>query len=148
MVVVASSDAWHTDGAVDPFPEHFEGQPCGPGATQVEGEFLEINTGICGYNVLTQETPTPIPAGATISSDLVHQRLFSSSAASAHVAVTLGGDIVWDLAFQIPADLQAQALSWTATSDYPAGSRWVLHLHNHGSNAWLLGPVEMVPPPP
>jgi hypothetical protein len=148
VVVVASSDAWHTDGAVDPFPEHLDGQPCGPGATLVEGEFLEVNTGICGYNVLTQATRTPIAAGATITSEVIHQSLFSPSAAEAHVALTLGGDVVWERAIPLPAELEVRAVLWTAPSDYPVGSPWVLHLHNHGSNAWLLGPVEMVPPPP
>ncbi len=79
---------------------------------------------------------------------MIHQRLISPSAAEAHVAVTLGGDIVWDQVFPIPADMEVHVLQWTASSDYPAGSRWVLHLHNHGSNTWLLGPLEMAPPAP
>jgi len=146
VVVVASSDAWRTDPAVDPFPEHFEGQPCGPGATQVEGEFLEINTGICGYNVLAQATPTLIAAGAVITFQVIHQRLFSPSPAEAHVALTLGGDVVWEQVVSLPAELEVRAVLWTAPHDYPAGSPWVLHLHNHGSNTWLLSPVKMAPP--
>ncbi len=145
-VIVAQSDAWQAnDTMVDPFPEHFDDQPCGPGAVRVEGEFLEINTGICGYNVLTQPTPTPIPSGATLTSDIIHQRLFAPTAAEAHVAMTLGGDIVWDESIPLPTDLEVWSISWNAPSAYPAGTPWVLHLHNHGSNTWLFGPVEMVP---
>lgn len=92
------------DEADDPFPDH---RPdfvyCPVAAWGPEGGGFEVQTGACNYASFSQRLPRTLVAGDRIAISLWHDRLDAVAPASAHVAVFLGDEVLWELEVDIPA---------------------------------------------
>lgn len=144
-VPVALASGWRYDAAFDPLPEH---QPeiidCPEGAFGEELGIFEVQTGVCDYLLVYQETLEAISAGDVLSGSLWHQGLDAPSPAVAHAALSIGGEVVWEITANIPSEAEIWSFSVPIESGYPEGSPLSLHLHNHGYNSWRLSEIARI----
>ncbi len=99
---------------------------------------LEVETGFCNYLSVAQPSLAPISAGDTLHLVLWHGNLAFNRPASAHAAITVDGNVVWQANVDIPSDAEIFDLRIPVDFDAPAGSVVEYHLHNHGYNTWTL----------
>lgn len=144
-VPLALASDWRFEAALDPLPEH---QPelidCPEGAFGEEGGIFEVQTGVCGYLLVYQETLAELSPGDLLSGSLWHQGLDASSPATAHAALSIGEDVVWEITADIPSEAEIWSFSVEASARYPEGSPLTLHLHNHGYNSWRLSELTRI----
>lgn len=123
----------------DPFPDH---QPdaidCAPAGRRVEALGLEIDTGLCNYALLAQPLATEVYAGEVIEISAFHDDLAANEPAQGHVAVAIDERVFWDAWVDIPSAAAPLGLTVRIDEGIEAGTDVVLHLHNHGVNAWTL----------
>ena len=123
----------------DPHPDH---RPvtidCPEPARIVEDNALEVNTDACNYLSLSQPAQTWITKGEPLRIVMWTQQLFNVTPAQGHVALSIGGEVVWEELVDIPAGAQ----TWTPVLESPLsaeeGTPIHLHLHNHGANTWYF----------
>lgn len=128
----------------DPLADHRPvDDQCPAGSWGPEGAALEVDTGVCRYAWLEQTLPRAVVAGATLTADLWHTGLDAPEPAEAHVAILLGDRVMWETWAAIPSSATAWTISFGIDEPLAAGERIGLHLHNHGDNAWKLGPVTI-----
>jgi len=99
---------------------------------------LEVETGFCNYLSVAQPSLAPISAGDTLHLVLWHGNLAFNRPASAHAAITVDGNVVWQANVDIPSDAEIFDLRIPVDFDAPAGRVVEYHLHNHGYNTWTL----------
>lgn len=99
---------------------------------------LEVETGFCNYLAVAQPSLTSVNAGDNLHLILWHGNLAFDRPASAHVALTLDGQTVWEENVDIPSDAQIFDVRIPVDFAAPAGSKLEFHLHNHGYNTWTL----------
>ena len=130
----------------DPFADH---QPdtidCAPAGRSVEPLGLEIDTGLCNYALLGQPLASDLVAGESLAISAFHDDLAAAAPAQGHVAVAIGGHVYWDAWVDIPSAAAPFGLTVPIDEDIDAGTEVVLHLHNHGVNAWTLLDVRAQP---
>ncbi len=131
---------WEKHGpASDPFADHRPGEiECGLAGAFVEDDTLEINTGTCNYYAASQPLLVGLHTGDPVSIELRHFDLIAPEPATAHVAVLIGGDLVWEAFIEVPGPAAVLHPIWEASKDYPTGTPVDIHLHNHGQNTWTL----------
>jgi hypothetical protein len=56
----------------------------------------------------------------------------------------IGDELVLDYSVTIPSDFRFPSETWTATKDYPEGTRLLFHVDNHGGNEYLLIEVNVL----
>lgn len=122
---------------------------CALGAWLLEPEGLEVNTQTCNYASFGQPSKVEVVPGARIVGSLYHFDLFAAEPATAHVALLVGEDLVWEQEIAIPGKANAFTIDVPASFAAPAGTPVNFHLHNHGQNTWTLGAlqVEVFPGP-
>ena len=130
--------------ADDPYPSH---RPdivdCDPAGWHEEAGVLEVETNVCPYANLLQPTRAAIQTGDTLSLLTYHSALSAvDEPAEAHLAVLVDGDPIFDRIIPIPSASEIYDHEFTAQRDIPAGSPVVLHVHNHGGNAWKLAHLK------
>ena len=106
---------------------------------------LEVETGYCNYLSLGQPGLTELQAGDTLHLVLWHADLAFEEPASAHVAVTIAGKLVWEAEVAIPAQANIFDVRVPVDFDAAVGSKVEYHLHNHGYNSWTLLKLEREP---
>ena len=140
---------WSLSRDGDPFPSHAAPYAECPfdeaGAFYEEGGVLEVDTGACGYLILTQASLVDVRPGDMLSWSVGHSDLIAAGPAQAHVAITLGDDVLWDWTQVIPAPSGFQLLTAEAPSRAPAGTPLRIHMHNHGQNKWLFVDDQVEP---
>jgi hypothetical protein len=147
-IPLTSYDSWQTISADgDPLPDHRPDTvecPDDSYATEKlnEDQTLTIDTGNCNYFAGRQQILGPIEAGDQLRARIWHFELTANEPATAHAALLIDGNIVWEENVDIPAESNLYAPEWTAESSYPEGTPVVFHLHNHGSNSWNF--IELV----
>ncbi|MAT94041.1 MAG: hypothetical protein CME59_15745 [Halioglobus sp.] len=99
---------------------------------------LEVETGFCNYLSVAQPSLADIDSGDTLHLVLWHGNLAFPQPASAHVAISIDGNIVWQRDVAIPADAEIFDVRVPVNVSAPAGSKIEYHLHNHGYNTWTL----------
>jgi hypothetical protein len=104
---------------------------------------LEVETGYCNYLSLTQPGKTDIKAGDTLHLVLWHGDLAFEQPATAHVAISIGGELVWEQQVEIPTEAEIFDVKVPLDFDAPAGAPVEYHLHNHGYNTWTLLQLEI-----
>jgi len=104
---------------------------------------LEVSTGLCPDAWLEQELPEDVPSGALLTAELWHTGLDAAEPAEAHVAVLIGDRVGWDATAAIPSGPTLWEVAVVVDAPVAAGETVTLHLHNHGDNAWKLGPVTI-----
>lgn len=138
-------DAWTEQSAAnDSLREHRPVEVQCPGNSWYnEDGALEVETGYCNYLSLVQPSLAAIKAGDSLHLVLWHGGLAFEQPASAHVAVTVAGKLVWESEVAIPAEADIYDLRLPLDFDAPAGSPVEFHLHNHGYNTWTLLQLEL-----
>jgi hypothetical protein len=139
--VLVDNEGWELDedSLHDTHPAHRpEVMDCNPYTVVHEEGVLELDTRLCGYFVVSQPSLFAIVAGDPLVLEWSHLDLDAAEPAEAHLALSIDGELQWETNVAIPNAPSAYDPSWTATRDYPIGSRITLHLHNHGINSWRL----------
>ena len=77
-------------------------------------------------------------AGDTLHLVLWHGNLAFEEPATAHVAISIAGKLVWEQEVEIPARAEIFDVRIPIDFDAPAGAEVEYHLHNHGYNTWTL----------
>lgn len=140
--------AWVLDlDAADPLADHRpETVACSTASIDEEYGGVEIDTTACTYAQLQQPLRSALEAGEPLRVIAWHQALAALEPAEAHLALLVDDVVVWEQHVAIPGDAQA----WDTTFDSPlsaeAGSRVLLHLHNHGANTWTLADFARAEP--
>ena len=141
---LVTAEGWVSTVALDPWPEHRTAEhSCDEQGILVEDGLLEVRTGDCGYAVLSQPSLRTVRRSDTIELLLYHSALTAAEAAEAHVAIQLGDDLVWETTLPIPSPSLVHDVAVPAPADASIGTMMVLHLHNHGSNAWNLAHLRV-----
>ncbi len=104
---------------------------------------LEVETGYCNYLSLVQPSKAAISAGDRVHLVLWHGDLVFEEPATAHVAVSIAGEVIWQQEVEIPAEAEIYDLRIPVNFDAPEGSTVEYHLHNHGYNTWTLLELEV-----
>jgi len=133
----------------DPFDDRPDAITCptsGWGLEVVPTPGLEVDTGACDYLSAAQPTLVEVLAGDTVRIQVSHGPLIFAGPAEAHAALQIDGALILDERVAIPGDAGSIEVLWIADAPIPAGARVVVHLHNHGDNAWLISEVSTGPP--
>jgi hypothetical protein len=144
---LVSPSSWQRlDADLDPYPEHRpEGASCPETSWFEEDGLLEIETSDCDYINLTQPSAAEIREGDRLELLVFHSSLSSvDEPAEAHIAVLLDGGVLMDEIIPIPSTSKIYDQTLVADVDVAKGGPIVLHLHNHGGNAWKLGHLRRV----
>ena len=144
---LATADGWLLlDPGEDPIPDRSPAAgPCERLGYGAEGTAFEVQTGDCPHGVFSQPAGHAAPAGSTVTASAWHMDLFAEQDAHGHLALQLGTDRA-EIRPAIPGPPGAYTLRVTLNMPLEAGDPIVLHVHNHGSNSWYLGPVAVLPP--
>ena len=143
MVPLTRTMAWQpVSAAEDPLADHRPAQvicPLGGWLTEVQG--IEVNTVQCNYGMFGQPALVGVAKGARVTGSLYHFDLVAAEPASAHAALLIGDDVVWEQTIAIPGKANAFTIEVTAPAAVPAGTPVYFHLHNHGQNTWTFAEV-------
>lgn len=129
----ADSHAAHRPASVD----------CPDNSWYNEDGALEVETGFCNYLSLTQSSKEAVSSGDSMHLVLWHGNLAFDDPATAHVAITIDGNTVWEEQVAIPTKANIYDLRVPMNFDAPVGSKVEFHLHNHGYNTWTLLQLEI-----
>jgi hypothetical protein len=131
----------------DPLAEHRpDDVDCPAAAWGEEGGGFEVQTGVCAYAAFDQPLSVELGAGDLIEISVWHDTLDASEPADGHVAVLLGGRVLWEETVAIPAPSAALDAAVILDATPSPGARLGLHLHNHGYNSWRFVEVQVTPP--
>jgi hypothetical protein len=123
-----------------------EGPPivsCGAGGVLVEGGSLDIRTGACDPADVTTSLPVAIPAGTRLDVAMSHGVLVADGG-SAHLAVLVGDEVVWEHEVTLPAPAAFLAPRVTIGRDHGAGEPVTVHVHNHGANVYSVHGLRFI----
>ncbi|MEL6185519.1 MAG: hypothetical protein AAFU79_12930 [Myxococcota bacterium] len=132
-----------TSAAEDPFEDRPASFSC-VGGYQVEGAVFEVETDRCAYLTAMQSSLRSVEAGDVVESQLWHQLLVADAPSEAHMAVRLGPYIIAEARPPIPFPPEFYTRRWTAPERIPVGTSVFIHVHNHGSNSYRFGSVELL----
>ena len=124
----------------DPYADHRPATvECAGSAFRMETGQLEMQTERCNWFALDFEVLQDVPKGTAVRATLFHTGLWASEPATAHVALQLDGEAVFEVFPPIPST-ETEFFLYEASLPRAlrAGSTVHLHLHNHGNNAWVL----------
>lgn len=127
---------------------HEEGAPvvaCGAGGVLVEGSRVEVRTAYCDPADLALVVDEALPAGTMVDLTLSHDALVADGG-EAHLAVTLGDEVVWEERKPLPAPAAFLSPRVPLVHDHKPGERLVVHVHNHGSNTYALHALSLSAP--
>lgn len=136
----------------DPFADHRPAMAACP-AGSYSGELFtdeyafEVRTGAdeCRWLSVSQPILVEVAAGDAIRVRVWHFELRAATRGEAHVALAIGGRVVWERRVAIPAEGGLLLDTVEAPRGWPAGTPLVFHLHNHGANTWNLLDVVVRP---
>lgn len=135
-VDLALAEAWAlVPAADDPFGPP-EGVVCSPRGVVVETGVIEIQTDLCPWATLRQPLQADAAAGDALELFAFHGPLAAPEPAAGVMALTLGGEPIWSVEVPIPWPDGVYLETWTAEEPWAAGEELLLHVHNHGANAW------------
>ena len=135
----------------DPFedrPDHVE---CPPSSRVIETEdgvsFLEIDTGLCNYITLRQDSLMSLMPGDKLIFEWGHRELNAGEKdfASSHMAFWVDQTVIEEVEVEIPAIESRYTVEVDIQKDIEAGSPVWLHLHNHGANQWFFYAAQVEP---
>ncbi len=137
-------EAWEAlPPSEDPLPEHRPDEvSCAPGGWFVEDGRIEVQTGICDYVTLGQPLLREVREGDLVRVLAWHQGLDAAEPAEAHIALFVDGVRLWEAWAPIPSEATIFSETVAAPVDAPMGAPVILHLHNHGFNAWAVDVPE------
>ncbi len=144
LVELADAERWVAlAGDEDPLADHRPAEvDCPPGAWQIEHEALEIQTGVCNYLALAQPSLVELEPGDRVVVDLWHELLDAPEPALGHVALFVGDELVDEAEVAIPSPAAVIQLEGSLAQAHSAGTPVIVHLHNHGFNAWSFVTID------
>jgi hypothetical protein len=110
----------------------------------IEDDEIEVRTDSCNYLSLTQESLLNIPAGNTLEFAISHGDLVFRQTATAHVALSVAGNTLWEQEIGIPSEGEIYRIEVELDFDIAQRDSIEVHLHNHGSNAWTIHRLEAI----
>ncbi len=145
---LVTMEDWVVASEPDPMEAH---RPEVDGCTElgwgVEGESLEVDTGICAFLSLTQPLRVDLSVGEPVEWVFWHGWLTNPTPAEGHVAIYVGQELLVEQWIDIPGDPWSYTEVVPSSISAPAGTPVTLHLHNHGSNTWNVLRLERVGEP-
>ena len=108
-----------------------------------EGGGIEVETEGCNYVALTQPLTRDLAEGDLVRITAWWERLAADPPATGHLAVLIGGEVLWEASVAIPGDAELRELEFESPIDADAGTPVVFHLHNHGYNTWRLQTLQV-----
>jgi len=140
-----SVEDWQMQSAAeDSLAAHRPAQvSCPDNAWYEEDGAIEVETGYCNYLSLAQPAKAPVNKGDNIHLVLWHGQLRFDEPAEAHVAVSIGGQLVWEDSIEIPNKGGVYDITVPSTIAAAEGETIEYHLHNHGYNTWTLLTLEV-----
>ena len=148
IVVLVDHSAWSvTPEADDPLASHRPAEiECEENLGWLVEPFpipaLELDTDDCNYAALDHPILYAVAAGDPIFVELFYFDLTSPEPATAHLAVLLGDETLWEDSIEIPSEAAVVELELEAPADFAQGTPLRVHLHNHGQNTWHVLEVE------
>jgi hypothetical protein len=106
---------------------------------------LEIRTAWCDPADVTAPLPVDVTAGTRLDLTLSHSALVADGG-EAHFAVFVGDELVWEARTTLPAPAAFLAPRVALQRAHVAGEPVVVHVHNHGSNAYAIHGLRFLPP--
>ena len=97
-----------------------------------------IDTALCAYTTLIQETATDVCPGEEILVWLWRFALTGPEGANAHIAAQLGDEPLFEDIIPIPNTSGLKVETYTAKRFHPAGTPIAFHIRNHGNNTYQL----------
>lgn len=144
---LVAADAWTRAAASDdPFvAERPEPVSCDLGFGLETGSF-EVDTELCLYGAFEQPSRVDVHEGDTFELLLLHDLLYATDPAVAHLAIAMDGELEWETEIPIPSEAGIVRPTWTAERDLPAGTMVHFHVHNHGANNYRLWELTIASP--
>lgn len=129
----------------DPLADHRPDPTICPASAWGE-EFgsLEVRTGECNYLSVEQPLASPIAVGDVLRVQVWWQSLIAIEPATAHLALLIDGELVWETEVEIPGASDAQSILVVSPIAAEADAVVTFHLHNHGANTWTLAEFARV----
>lgn len=133
------------DPADDPLASHRPDPLVCPSAGWGE-EFgvLEVRTAECNYLSVEQPLAAPLTVGDTLRLRVWWQNLIALEPATGHLALSIDGELLWELEVEIPGASDAREFEFPSPVSAEAGATVNFHLHNHGQNTWTLAELARV----
>ncbi len=147
-VALIEHAAWTTGRVeVDPQADHApDPVECAVGTYHVDGlppfETFEVTTGDCNFLTAAQPSLAEVEAGETLHFIVWHLDLDATLPGPAHAALSIDGEILWELDVDVPADAALYDEQVEAPRAFTRGATVVFHVHNHGTNEWNIQTVE------
>lgn len=108
----------------------------------VEEDALEVRTEFCNYLSLSQESLLDLEAGTELELVLSHSALNFNAPATAHIAVSIGGNSIWETTVDIPSENNLLKETLVLPFAVSGGDPIEVHLHNHGDNTWTVHSLD------
>jgi len=137
---LVDAQAWVIqEAADDPFADHRpEDTECNVFGVLAEGGILEVRTDVCPYASLQQPALIDVSKGDPIEWLVYHNALYNEEPAQGHMAIFIGGEVVWEETVDIPGAAEVYSGEAALDEAITAGDPIVFHVHNHGANSWKL----------
>lgn len=138
-------ELWVPDPSADIAPTHApDPVACDVGFDDELGLF-EVDTGLCNYGVFSQPMDAEVFVGERVEIVFTHDDLTAPEPAAGHLAIAIGDRVVWEIEVAIPKPYDIVQGEWIADAPIAAGTKVVLHLHNHGYNNWRVISIKTGP---
>jgi hypothetical protein len=129
----------------DPLAEHRPATTiCPVSAWGEELGVLEVSTGECNYLSVEQPLAEALAIGDPLRVQVWWQALIASEPATAHLALLIDGQPIWDEHVAIPGAAQARSIEFESPIAAEPGAIVTFHLHNHGANSWTLAELVRI----
>jgi hypothetical protein len=112
----------------------------------VEEDALEVRTEFCNYLSVSQQSLLDLEAGIALELVLSHSALNFNAPATAHMAVSIGGNPLWETTVEIPSESDLIKQELTLPFAVQRGDTIEVHLHNHGDNTWTFHSLDAFVP--
>ncbi len=134
MPVPAESDPFITDD-----PELVVCKSLDVGPESLGGVWVySVQTGECNWHTITQPSTLAMAPGDLLQLRVWHFQLLADGPATAHVHLTIDGEMWATADEQIPSAGRMIVFDMPVTRAVPEGTDVVFHVDNHGINSWHL----------
>ena len=112
---------------------------------RAEPELFEVDIDLadCDWFAVEQGLLIDVPKCTPLRVGFRHFDLTAPEPAEAYMAVSIGGEVVWEQTVEIPGGQEkgmanVYEVDFPAARDYAQGEQVVIHVHNHGENSYVF----------
>lgn len=102
-----------------------------------------MHTSDCNWLMVAQPARTNLPDGSVLRTQLEHGTLAASETTTGHARLWLDNTLIWEFETRIPGPRAEIPIEVELNRGWPAGTALTFHVRNHGSNVWVLRPMEV-----